>query len=291
MKSLLSIVNTFFRKGPSVASNDPVFLLAGSGRSGTTWLGNIIAGDELVTYFEPFDYRRVPSFNGLGLRPYFRPDEPHEEWKDVVKKLLTGGLNDKALVNSNEQLDPCTCKGTLIKEIRVNGILLWLQKNFSLKFIFIIRNPCAVALSRLECNWVPEVDSFFENSNLISDFAIDVKPLKEKALNPLLAHVIMWCFENIVPLRHFGENLPVFKYEDIMSDKENVVPAILDTLDLCFNEARQNTFDQLSNMSTRRIIDRNELIFGWKNKISSDDLGQILYILEAFNLSSLYKLK
>lgn len=291
MKSFLSKINTFFHKPPSLAANSPVFLLAGSGRSGTTWLGNIIAGDELLTYFEPFDYRRVPSFTGLGLRPYFRPDESHDEWKDVIEKLLTGCLDDKALVNSNEQLDPYRCKGTLIKEIRVNGILLWLQRNFNLKFVFIIRNPCAVALSRLECKWVPEVDSFFENSNIVSDLEVDLKPLKKKALNPLFAHVIMWCFENAIPLRHFGGNIPIFRYEDIMSDKESLVPTILNSLGLYFNESRQNTFDQLSNMSTRSQIDRNELMFGWRNKISVDELSQISDILDVFNLSSVYKLR
>jgi len=266
-----------------------VFVI-GSGRSGTTWLGNIVAGDELITYFEPFDYRRVSAFTGLGLRPYFRPNDSHSEWKLIIDDLLCSRLKDDALANSNNALVPRNCRGILIKDIRINGILMWLQKNFDIRFVFILRHPCAVALSRVRCNWVPEVESFFENKEIVADLNVDINFLRELSLNPLFAHLIMWCFENAVPLRQFGDSLPLFRYENLMTDKETTVPAILATLGLSFNDARQRAFNELSNMSTRSIIDPFELIHGWRKFITDSEINTITKIIRHFELSSLYEI-
>jgi len=51
-------------------------LVAGSGRSGTTWLGDIIGSSAgFLSLFEPFDPRHVPDINIPLLRLYIRTEK------------------------------------------------------------------------------------------------------------------------------------------------------------------------------------------------------------------------
>lgn len=270
--------------------NSEIIIVAGAGRSGTTWLGNIIAGDEFKILFEPFDYRKIPAIEGLGLRPYFRPHDEYSEWREIIYQIMTGQYNHDWVKDVNIELNLKKCRGVLVKDIRINGILKWMDNNYAIKLLFIVRHPCAVAVSRMQCKWKPEVNAFMQNNQLIEDLDVDVPYLRSLLKSELYSHVIMWCFENAVPLRQFGEALPLFRYECLMTDKEKYVPAMLDLLGLTYDSAREKAISKLSNMSTRNRIDYDSLLNGWKQYISSENANVIYQIVSHFKLSSLYVL-
>lgn len=273
----------------SIGTNEEIIVVAGAGRSGTTWLGNIVAGDEFKVLFEPFDYRKIHIIEGLGLRPYFRPHDDYLEWREIIWNIISGEYIHEWLINTNKELDLAKFRGVLIKDIRINGILKWLQINFNIKPVFIVRHPCAVAVSRIQCNWKPEVDSFLNNEELLTDIAIDREYLLGLSENKLYAHVIMWCFENAVPLSQFGNDLLSVKYEQLMAEPHNVVARILNELALTFDDTRHRMLEEISSTSTRNEINVNDLQHGWRNNISGNEIITIKQILTHFKLDELYE--
>ncbi|MEM8863884.1 MAG: hypothetical protein AAGD96_36710, partial [Chloroflexota bacterium] len=74
-KTITSNILAELNHPPVESLQDKTIVLAGSGRSGTTWLGNIISANPNVgILFEPFDNRRVPDVLPLKLITYARED-------------------------------------------------------------------------------------------------------------------------------------------------------------------------------------------------------------------------
>jgi hypothetical protein len=72
-------------------------LLAASGRSGTTWLGNIVAADPNTRiFFEPFDPRRVPAAACLPLRAYARPEGSYPERSRMSGSTARAGAGGRS---------------------------------------------------------------------------------------------------------------------------------------------------------------------------------------------------
>src|SRR5580700_9130932 len=73
----------------------PIFVI-GSGRSGTTWIGDSLASaNGCCSLFEPMNaekVREVPTWgNNNGLPgPYLAPDEPAHCWRAYFENLLMG---------------------------------------------------------------------------------------------------------------------------------------------------------------------------------------------------------
>src|SRR3712207_9472155 len=71
--------------------------LAGSGRSGTTWVAEIINhrnGYRLV--FEPFHPGRVGICGSFRRKQYLRPDDRREAYLGPARRILTGGVTSSS---------------------------------------------------------------------------------------------------------------------------------------------------------------------------------------------------
>jgi hypothetical protein len=66
--------------------------LAGTGRSGTTWLSDVVNHRGGYRYvFEPFHPGKVEAFAHFRPRQYLRPDDRREEFLGPARRVLTGG--------------------------------------------------------------------------------------------------------------------------------------------------------------------------------------------------------
>ena len=126
-------------------------IIAGAGRSGTTWLAELV--DRLAPsrwVFEPF-HDRVP----VGARFAYRwldPAESDSALEMFWRQALDGSLPDRWV----RHLEPGHERPelVLVKTIRGNLMLGWLRQNFpSVPIIALLRDPCDVVASRLRCGW------------------------------------------------------------------------------------------------------------------------------------------
>src|SRR5829696_6063462 len=117
-----------------------LLFLAGSGRSGTTWLSEIINHRRGYRYvFEPFNPREVGPFEHFNTKQYLRPDDQREEFLEPARLALTGGLRDPWTDRFNGRI---VARRRLIKDIRANLLLGWIRANFpGMPIILLLRHP------------------------------------------------------------------------------------------------------------------------------------------------------
>ena len=152
---------------------DSVFL-AGSGRSGTTWVSGIIDHhNEYRLIFEPFHPGKVRVCKDFRRKQYLRPDDRREEYLGAARRILTGKLRSPWTDRFNTKL---LARRRLIKDIRANLLLGWMAENFpGMPIVLLMRHPCAVAASRLALGWRDNLSETMEQEELVEDFSLPLE--------------------------------------------------------------------------------------------------------------------
>lgn len=265
-------------------SPNETILIAGSGRSGTTWLANIIAACQgFGIIFEPFDHRKVPEAKILPLRTYLRPKEECPKKKNFVEEILCGRIHNTWIDRENKNL---LIWKYLVKSIRANLMLAWIDYNFHCPIIYVIRHPCAVVLSRLKLNWETHLDVFLNQENLMQDFLYKFKTLIGRAKTPIQKHTIMWCVENLIPLSQYSRHDWIFcTYENLCNNTLEETDRILGKLGIKrtprINQAINGFYQTRQDSAIR--IGKNP-IRDWKKTLSKNEINEILSIVHTFGI-------
>lgn len=260
-------------------------LLTGCGRSGTTWLGNIIAACRgFGSVFEPFDYRKVPQAGDLPLHAYLRPQGNYPQYKPFIEHVLGARIH-------NAWIDMENCKIVrwryLVKAIRANMMLAWIDRTFHCPIVYMVRHPCAVVLSNTKLNWEAHLDILLSQPELVEDYLAPFESIIREAKTPIQEHAIAWCVENMVPLRQFADHDWVFcTYEELCRDAESEVNRIFARLGLKRTKrvdqavgrpSRQTRFDSAIRMDKDPVSD-------WQNHLTKKEISEILAIVSEFGI-------
>jgi hypothetical protein len=267
-------------------------VIAGTARSGTTWLGDIIASQIACrVMFEPFHPGQVPQFRQFKYFQYMRPTAEDPALWSYCRQILTGDIRNKWIDRQVENIFP---KYRVIKEIRANLFLKWLQTNFpEVPILFIMRHPCAVVASRMDLGWATDDDIrlFLAQQNLVDDFLTSYLHVIEGAKTPEEKHAVIWCISNLVPIRQFrpGE-LPVVFYEKLSVDPGSEIPRIFQLLrhryeNTVYDYARQPS---VTTRAKSAVITGTDQLNQWRAKLSRDQIVRILSIVEKFDLGHIY---
>ena len=217
-------------------------IVAGSARSGTTWVGDVIAslmGSRPI--FEPFLFDGSEDFalpkqrflSEAGLRRnhqlYIRPEEGSTSRHYVPIQSILRGRVRGAWCDSQTRIG--VYRRRLIKEIRVNLFLAYLAKTWpALRIIWLIRNPfdvidSQIAQTRTRKGWTFDWDvrDVLSQQKLLTDWLAPFVPSMKRAssLPERLAH--KWCVETYVPLRqevHAHPGVLLVRYEELKSRPE-----------------------------------------------------------------------
>jgi len=272
---------------------DRATLLAGTGRSGTTWLADLIASPgRCRVLFEPFHSEKVPAFRRFAYFQYMRPHEANAELEAVCNSILAGRIRHPFVDRAVTVLRP-QCR--VIKEIRANLFLRWMRVHFpSLPILFIIRHPCAVVASRMELGWATDSDlaPMLMQEKLVEDFLYDKMDIIAGAKTPASKHALIWCISNLVPLRQFppGELNVVF-YENLCADPHREVPRILSALgrDMSHSALAQTAKPSATSLFSSAVTTGANKLDRWRSCLTSEQVSEIRKIVEAFELDHLYK--
>lgn len=160
---------------------DNTFVVAGSGRSGTTWILDVLAtASNYKTVFEPL-HPDVSDISKKYAGKYIRPGEHQADIKEFMDAVISGKIRTiwtdyrvvsgrlkptlgtfssprafvelchryKALWNNYRILNRKKHMGVAVKFIRANLLLGWLCGQYKTKTLFIVRHPGAVIESKL----------------------------------------------------------------------------------------------------------------------------------------------
>ena len=264
---------------------DSVFL-AGSGRSGTTWVSEVINHKGGYRYvFEPFNPARVRAFGHFRSKQYLRPDDTSEEFLEPARLALTGALKDPWTDRFNKTF---VARRRLIKDIRANLLLGWMRANFpGVPIVLLLRHPCAVVASRLALGWKDNLRETMEQEELVEDFLRPVEAQIRAARDDFERHLFLWSIDNYVPLRQFarGEIHLVF-YEKLLAKPEDELQSLFDFLGEDLDDRVYDRLGRPSPLSRKNAPLPS--VDGWRARVSASQLERACEILALFGLDRVY---
>jgi len=288
MNKRLILSRIFFEKDHDI---DKAIILAGTGRSGTTWLSEILMN--LLNYrlmFEPFNPRKVNIFKDIPNKLYIPPNEDNEEYFRKFEQILTGSIGNRWINQDNRVFKP---KGRIIKTIRANLFLKWLRNNFpSVPIVFILRHPCAVVLSRYRKGWAgKDLEIIMKQDKLIEDFLNPYLDVINGANTTFQKIACIWCIENYVPLNSMkNTEWILINYEDLVLNPEVEINKILkySKIDLVVDKDSIKSTSSLTVKKDSAIIEKQDPLKTWKTSLTKSEIKEILEIVEGFSLNKLY---
>ncbi|MDD5036624.1 MAG: sulfotransferase domain-containing protein [Methylococcaceae bacterium] len=284
-----------------VANNyKEVIWLLGDGRSGTTWIADLINHEKNYReMFEPFHPSLVKEMSFMLPQQYMRPHDSDDRLEKVSGDVFSGKFTHYVVDVANR---PSIYNGLLIKDIFANLFSYWASLRFSnLKIIFLIRHPFAVALSKSKKKdwfWLTNPLDLLSQGNLYEDYLYQFEDVIQETSRKgdyVLSQILIWSIINYVPLRQFnpGQIYVVF-YEEAYMDPSREISKIFQFI-RPEAENPQITFDGKAVKRPSRFSGKeSNLLAGkspvtsWKDELTPQQIDAGLKILECFGFDELY---
>lgn len=305
---------------PTGTPNRPALVIAGSGRSGTTWVLDVIAAaNDLRPIFEALHPKSHAKAGAFANR-YIRPDDSVPELQELLGGVFSG--NHRSIWSdfriNNERLTPflkqprITCRtwmklvkryreyGALrnlpqpiVKFIRANLMLGWIRKTFGARIVLLLRHPGAVIESKLRGGshvWdpYPLIDQYRNDKLLWEDYLQKYAFLFKERLSPVEAHAIIWCVENQLPLAQAQEyGFVVVHYEHLVQRPTKYWKHVVQGLGA--SREPDVVLTQLPSQQSSVRLRRESVPCadddGWYDRISMADKSRINDIMQAMEVS------
>jgi len=287
-------------------------LLAGSPRSGTTWLMELL--ETMPSYrplFEPLNPNWFPESFKIGFqsRTYLPTNSDWPDGEDYLRRTFTGGVFSlqsrySSMSDLKAFIQSMGANKLIIKYVRLNRLLPWVAKRFQLKkTFFIIRHPCAVVCSQLKTGFtayhsitppyidiIPNLETILDELSKINGLDHDLLDKLRIIRTPEEILATIWCLDNYVPLstsRPYPWTTII--YEKLVKDGEKEISRI-------FGEIGENDIPKsaIANLKIpSRLTQKSELkairyadeqLSKWKKYLSKKQIDRILGIVSDFGL-------
>jgi hypothetical protein len=267
------------RPGP-----ETTIILAGSGRSGTTWVMDMLSSDTgIQPIYEPLnpvwipEVRRITDWNRERLLPrsfYLRPGVNNPAWKDFLFRVLTGQVRCGWTDVQRVSFFP---NKFLVKFVRANLMLGFIYDEFHSKIVLVLRHPCAVVHSRLASGWHGNVEDILNQEELVEDHLHPWVSDIEKEKDYLGANAVWWAVETMVGIKQLSER-PHHRayYETLCVDPENYFPGIFSFLGIKEDLTIQDRVLHPSRSSRSKRATNDERLYAWMSDLSKEDQKRIL---------------
>jgi len=270
-------------------------LVAGSGRSGTTWLAEVLNHDNAYRYlFEPLHPAERESRRLLPPRLYARPGSRPPAVVSAVEAVMTGRIRDPWTDQYNLRL---VATRRLVKEVWQNLLLGWVRQEYpEVRIALILRHPCAVADSQVQTGWDWRVDpgSFLSQPDLMDDHLEPYRVLLSSTEDPFERHLLTWCVENLVPLRQLAPATAYLAfYEHLRTDPWRELPPLFG---FCGRPWDPSVIDRLAKPSALARSDwspgeGHSPVGAWRSRVSPERMARAADLLATFGLDRLYDVR
>jgi hypothetical protein len=302
-------------------------LVYGSGRSGTTWVQDVLAdANGYDTVFEPLHPDAVKGASAFA-NLYLEPNENNDSLRNFLQLAISGNLRSvwASLRARPDRLFPplgtlLTRKGAgntkatyirtwtrwqhykgvrnqakIVKFIRANLLIGWIQQEFGCKAAYVVRHPCAV-LSSVGQRWGSEwqisamrelLHRYLDQESLaVGRLAGKIEHLSSLETMAEI-HAAIWCIENA---HLVGRDLPagvsLACYEDLVINKEVAWSAL--TQDLGLAKAPEATLLSRPSQQARYTMNEKtsdtEKLSTWQARLETSEKRDVQQMLEFFEV-------
>lgn len=264
---------------------DLPIVVFGAGRSGTTWLAEILAaaGSELI--FEPLNEQEVPEAAEFRKTVRFLDaTDTTGRWDPLFGEILAGRIRNgwtlRAGTGGNRKL---------VKLIRANLVIDWMLSRFDFLPVFILRSPLSVVDSLRTEGWnIPQswVLWMASEQRLADRFLPPLDDLLRRRMEPVEIYALYWCIQNAVPLKQGLLNrIPLVRFEELHRDPEGVIGRLAPSLGIEITPAVRRACHRWSLMKGRRAEQAGyDPAMAWRESLSPGQIAEIRRIVERFGL-------
>ncbi len=282
-------------------------LVTGSHRSGSTWVGQMIARSPAVIYIhEPFNIEPHPGHfggkfdywftyvcdsNAALYEPYLRdrlaPTYPLATKLRASKRPGHVGRSLAAWARFNAGKRPG--QRPLMKDPLAVFSADWLARTFDMSVIMLIRHPAAFAGSIKQANWSHPFQHFLDQPLLMRDhlsefeseirlFAATEQDIVDQAILLWnLIHATILTYQSCHPAWHF------VRHEDISVAPGETFGQIYDYLDLDYSPTIRDDIVQFSQSEARDAADptvsiRRDSLYNldrWRDRLTSEEVDRV----------------
>jgi hypothetical protein len=279
---------------------DEVIWMIGDGRSGTTWVSDLINYDKRYReMFEPFHPKLIHDMDFIIPHQYMRQHESNKKLTALTSNILNGKFTNPRVDSENRRL---LYSGLLIKDIFANLLCYWAVSQFpKTKPVLLIRNPFAVALSKYKKKswfWATEPMDLLSQSALRKDYLLPFENEIErvsKENNYILNQVLVWSIINYVPLCQFEPGgIHIFFYENIYKNPRKEISKLIHFVR---NEPASTSVTVPEDVVKRpsrvagsesNILSGTSPVSSWMNELEPKLIDDGLKILQIFGFENLY---
>lgn len=297
MRKLLETLLTHLSRVYIDYNRDPnaSVILAGKGRSGTTWMGNVInyRGDHRYV-FEPFFPQKVELCQHFGPKRYLRPDSPAPGFRPAIEAVLRGQVRNEWTDSGNYANPRLLFNKRLIKTIRASLFLKWIHVHFPrVPIILALRHPCAVVNSIERQGWGAILPALLSQTELVEDFLTPFLDQIHDASDEFERHVLSWCIEYYVALQQFREGeIHLLFYEHLWQNPEQEVRELFDFLGRRYDDQALQAVRKPSRTTGRKsrqaITSKKDVLGKWRQGLTEDQIRRSVEILGLFGLDQIY---
>lgn len=286
-----------------LGSYKDVIWVTGDGRSGTTWLSDLINWHgQYRVLFEPFHPQLVKDVQQYDFFQYLKIDDLDSPLGFFLNSVFSGKF--KHLRSDTSQLQ-ISYKGLLVKDIFSNLMIPWVNHNLPLvKKVMVVRNPFAVALSKQKkkgWTWMTEPKDFLKQKDLYDDH---LAPFEDVILasgdDYIEKQILIWAIVHYIPFKCLAkEDIHLLFYEDLFQ-----CPKSLLNQTFCYLYGEEKGETDLANVKLKDKIERpsrtsskasgSTLMEGrnpltaWKSELTTEQIDRGIEILQKFNLENIY---
>lgn len=214
----------------SKASYNKHIIVVGSARSGTSWLSEIIARQyRYRMLFEP-EHEFNTKKGILICDQWISNKEEAPDAHRYLKKVFRNRVDcDWIAQISNRKykrhLWPLLPKKYIIKFVRANLSARYMNNQYRIPLIHVVRNPYDVLASqqRVRFPWLYDLEYFKGQKELVELIKdkFNFNLLDTDELSELEILTLRWCIENVIPLQTLQGYVykhQIVKHEDLRSD-------------------------------------------------------------------------
>lgn len=286
-------------------------VLAGSPRSGTTWVLEILknlSGYKALS--EPLLRKQLRKYardeNNFYERTYIPPSRSAPEQRHYLHRALSGqvGSPRRWLFDAKSDVRKLIEHGyknkLIVKFCRINRMLNWFDEQFQVRgIVLIIRHPCAVVNSMLkwEHGWndVSAQDKNQEESpiyikHLPESVQDTFAPVLDRISTPAEVLATTWCLDYYLPLM-YSASQPwlLLPYERLVISGREELQRLANALEF------EVTEDMIRHLYTPSLTARDRFeedaemqLSKWKHSLTTRQIDDILQVVEDVGLSTIY---
>jgi hypothetical protein len=294
-----------------VENSSPV-LVTGAHRSGTTWIGKILAADPGFAYIsEPLNvlhrhgvmriptqqwYTYICEDNQQKYKSAFQEmiDFQYHSWMEIkslrsVKDFLRMVRDWWDFRNGRQKQQT-----PLIKDPFAIFSTEWFAKCLGCRVVIVVRHPAAVVSSLVRLGWNFDFNDFLEQQYLMRDWLEPFKGDMEETLkspNDVIAQgSLLWrmVHQVVANLQNNHPEFTVIRHEDVSSDPLNKFQKIYSDLGMDFSKSVRKIISDSSRSENPKEISQQDVhsiyldsqanIKNWQQRLSESDIGRVRHL-------------